>query len=319
VSVHSASGHSCKDNQVTEATPDPERLASLLDGRLNEAQRAELLALLASSDEVLEAYMDAVAVTLELEETSAQPDVIPLRRNPRTRGWRWPDGRWLALAALVVGLALIPVLMNRRGAPDLRDPGQFVALLETERAGLPPGWNDRPWSTTRGAADPLTPRARAVRVGARLTDLELAVNAGDSAATALLAAEIAALLEDVPASGPLAALYRDVGRRAGQSPDQLNSLLEQGRDWVAQLLGEDYVSLGAWAEAARVAAARRDTEFFRSRTTAAALDRATSISTSGPAVVTSTGRIQAAIKAEGALDWGALEAELTKFLRVLAN
>jgi hypothetical protein len=317
VSIHSACGYSWKDNRVTQSIPDPERLAALLDGRLSEAQRAELLDLLASSDDAFEAYLDAVAITEELEEAADEPGVIPLKQ--RARGRRWPDGRWLALAAMLVGIASIPLLWRGRGASDLRDPGQFVTLLEAERAGLPAGWNSRPWSTTRGAADPLTAQARAVRVGARLTDLELAVRARDAASTALLAAEIAALLEPVPASGPLAALYRDVGRRAGESPEQMEPLLAHGRGSTAHILGEDFVALGAWAEAALIASAHRDAGFFRSRTTKAVLNQTIEHASLDANVRGSVDRIQSTINAKGAPDWGALEAELTQLLRTLAK
>lgn len=304
---------------MTKSIPDPERLASLLDGRLDEAQRAELLELLASSEDAFEAYLDAVAITQELEDAPDEPGVIPLQQPPPARGWRWPDGRWLALAAAVVGIVLIPLLWRGPGAPDLRDPGQFVTLLEAERAGLPVGWNGRPWSTTRGAGDPLSPQARAVRVGARLTDLELAVRAGESATTALLAAEIAALLQAVPASGPLAAVYREIERRAGEPPERLEPLLEQGRDSIAQILGEGFVALGAWAEAARVAAARRDAGFFRSRTTSAVLDRTRKHPSLDEQARGSVEQIRSAIRAEGAPDWGALEREITQMLRALAR
>lgn len=320
MSIHSACWYSWKDNQVTQSIPDPERLAALLDGRLSEAQRAELLELLASSDDAFEAYVDAIAVAQELEETSdAQEDVLPLHQAPRTRGRHWPDGRWLALAAMLVGITLIPLLWSKQRTPDLSDPGQFVTLLEAERAGLPPGWNSRPWSTTRGAGDPLTPQTRAVRVGARLTDLELAVRARDAASTALLAAEIATLLQDVPASGPLAAVYREIERRAGEPSERLEPLLQQGRDSVAQILGEDFVALGAWAEAARVAVARRDEAFFRSRTTAAVVSYIMEHASLDANVRGSVDRIQTTVDAKGAPDWGALERELTQMLRVLGR
>jgi hypothetical protein len=220
---------------------------------------------------------------------------------------------------MLVGITLIPLLWSRQRTPDLSDPGQFVTLLEAERAGLPPGWNSHPWSTTRGAGDPLTPQARAVRVGARLTDLELAVRARDAASTALLAAEIATLLQDVPASGPLAAVYREIERRAGEPSERLEPLLQQGRDSVAQILGEDFVGLGAWAEAARVAVARRDEAFFRSRTTAAVVSYIMEHASLDANVRGSVDRIQTTVDAKGAPDWGALERELTQMLRVLGR
>jgi hypothetical protein len=156
-------------------------------------------------------------------------------------------------------------------------------------------------------------------VGARLTDLELAVRARDAATTALLAADIAALLQDVPASGPLAAVYREIARRAGEPADRLEPLVAQGRDSIAQILGENFVALGAWVEAARVAAARRDAGFFRSRVTSAVLDRTTKHPSLDEQARGSLQQIRSAIRAEGAPDWSALERELLGVLQALAR
>jgi hypothetical protein len=145
------------------------------------------------------------------------------------------------------------------------------------------------------------------------------VRARDSASTSQLAAEIAALLEDVPASGPLAALYRNIGERAGESPEQLADTLERGRTAAAQLLGEEYVAIGAWTEAARVAAARRDADFFQSRRSQDVLRRIAALPPLSVPGRAAAERIHAAVLREGPQDWGALTRDVASLLAVLGS
>lgn len=303
---------------MKEFPVDPERLAALLDGRLDERQRAEVLERLASSDEAFEAYADAVAATRELEASDEAEGVTPLAPRRGRRWWRRPGGHWLAIAATVAGVTVSTVLWTRLRAPDLDDPGRFAMLLEAEGAGLPAAWDARPWSVTRGPGDPLTPEARAVRLGVRLTDLEVAVRGGDPRVPEL-AAEIGALLEDVPAAGPVAAVYREVGRRSGESPERLEPLLEQGRVAVARAAGEDYVRLGAWAEAARIAAARRDEEFFRSRETRAVLDWAVDLPGLPEPARAALERIREAIGGGDGSPQTSMEDEVRQLIQFLGN
>ncbi len=156
---------------------DAERLAALLDGRLDERRRAEAVARLASSDDEFEAFVDALAVTRELEAEDAAEGVTPLRPRVRQRWWRRPGGQWAAIAAVLAGLALLPAVWSRGRDPGVDDPQSYAALLESKGAGLPAGWDPTPWRTTRGAGDPLTPQARAVRLGVHMTDLEAAIAA----------------------------------------------------------------------------------------------------------------------------------------------
>jgi hypothetical protein len=107
-----------------------ERLAALLDGRLDAHRRDELLTELAASEDDFDAYADAVAITAELEgaaaeappvravsdasPTQAVPDAPPIHADPgvtpidaaprrggaasRRAGWRsrrcWRAWRW---------------------------------------------------------------------------------------------------------------------------------------------------------------------------------------------------------------------------------
>ncbi len=256
-----------------KSTTEAERIAALLDGRLDERERADLLAHLATSDDAYEAFVDAAAVTREFKGgESGTYDIIAVPAAKRAPG-RWTSRTgWFALAAVLAGVAVLPFLRTSFREPQYDDPGRFVSMLESDDAGLPPGWNGRPWTTTRGASDPLTPRARAVRLGARLVDLELGVRTQDSS-VAVLAAEIAALLEDIPAAGAVAAMYRDLQKSGAERPMEVKSALEQGRVAVARLAGEEPVAWGAWLEGARIALARGDVGYIESRRSRSLLRR----------------------------------------------
>lgn len=148
----------------------------------------------------------------------------------------------------------------------------------------------------------------------RLVDVELAVR-GRHPATAALAGETAALLEGIPAASPAAAIYHEVARRAGEPPEQLEPLLEQGREMVPQLAGEEGVRLGSWTEAARIAAASRDRRFFASRATRSQLEQMARDPSLPPSARSALLRVWTEVDADGERDWEKLERELTAMLR----
>lgn len=301
---------------MTQPAIDPEVLAALLEGRLPADQRAAVLARLAAAEPALEAYIDAVAAMSELEPArmigdrgAAKSAVKPRRRLSR--------GSWLAIAAVLAGLAVAPWLTTRMGSKRT-DPGRFVALLGGPAAGLPAGWDGRPWSSVRGVDQPLTASARATRLGARLVDLEIAVQARDTTA-ANLAGDVAALLEALPAGSPVTAMYRDIGRRAGAPPQDLKPLLVQAGSAAARLAGPDLARLGAWAEAARIAAIRRDTTFFRAGETRSVLQRARGEASLPEAASAIIPRLDSTLTLERPPDWSELERDLTALLGELAR
>ena len=288
---------------MNETGIDPERLAALLDGRLSKAERAELVSRLAASEQTLEAYADAAAVAGELQ--------------PGRRRWL-PPVRWIAIAAALAGLALAPWLWTRARSGARDDPGRFVALLASRTGSLPAGLDANPWGSVRGPDQALTAGARAARLGARLVDLELAVQRRDTMAAAM-AADIIALLDWVPAAGPVSAMYRDIGARAGAPPRELEPHLARAARAAAALAGPDLVQLGAWAEAARIAAARQDTRFFHARQSRETLARADTLAGLTMPARAALGRVQPALAAGRTPDWSALGRDLTELLRALGG
>lgn len=252
---------------MTDSRIDPERLAALLDGRLGEQERRELLSRLAESDADMEACADAIAIMRDLEAAEGRAPnepatgELPLTDEPGKRSGigRLSRSGWLALAASLLVLVAAPWVWRRAEAPS-SDPGRFAALLG-ERVSLaeagPP-----PWRLTRSSNDALSPDARAFRIGVRITDLELAERTRDSSARAI-ALEIADLLDGVPGGSAVAGLYREIARSESRSGRE--AILARGRSAASSVAGLETATLGAWAEAARIALRNRDASFFGDR------------------------------------------------------
>ena len=176
---------------------DDERLAALLGGRLDGPEREELLAHLLANDDDYHVFADTAAILQQAEEEeAAQPQRSEVRvdHHPPVRttlqpsarpGWR----RWKAprviVPAVLVGLV---VLVTGRGLFTPAAPGvlSVAASLEPSRQGGPDGLQAPVFEGTRGGgADGSEDERTAVRAGATLMDLAVAVQAGDTAATRL--------------------------------------------------------------------------------------------------------------------------------------
>jgi hypothetical protein len=302
---------------VTGPTIDPERMAALLDGRVDAREREALMAELAASGEDLEVFADAVAVMGETggAVADAPPDagVIPLHPR-RAAVWRWLP----AVAAAAVLVMLAPWLADRLRSDAPVDPARLALLLERADAGLPEGWNRHPWTATRGAGDPLTGETRAVRLGAHLLTLELAARAGDPEA-GQIAAEVGALLDDVAGGGPAAAVYRQVAREVDEGRAPEPALLRDGWEAASALVDAQMLGVGAWLEAARVAAAGRDAAFFRADDSRRALDRVEARLRAEGMEPAEAQRVRRALLETDPPEWSALEFELTVALARLAG
>lgn len=235
--------------------PELETLAAFADGRLAGAERAAVVAHLADC----EACREIVVETRALAERplaageEARGEVVPFRR-PARRG----RGKTalVAAAAAVAAIAGALWFSARPGSVDGtlaavgRDP-QAVARLGGD-------WGEPLWSVTRGDGPVVSEKARAFRLGARSAGLDLALAAGDRRAARRLAAECALLVGDVPLADPVAHLYREIARRAGEPGAALGPLAADAA--TAARLAREAVEaplweLGRWAEAGRLAAA----------------------------------------------------------------
>jgi hypothetical protein len=226
---------------------DPERLAALIDGRLSDTDAAAVRAQLAlTDDETLASFADAMAVSTELNPPSASSDATPIGGHKR---WRW----FIPTVVLAAATLMAVVLVRPGRLTGSYLPAELVAAVPV--AGSAPA---AVWGATRGASPTMSPRARAVRVGARLADFEVEVRRGDT--TKAAAREILELLDQVSgASSALAGLrsYTMVSG-AALSASQRTALGRQ----AMELGGPTFAKVGTYLEAARLATAVGDVGFF---------------------------------------------------------
>lgn len=334
---------------MSDAWNEDERLAAFLDGRLDERERTEMLADLAADDDAYEAFAGLASILRQVDEEDARaaaaaaaagaggalPDAearepvpggaISLTERIRARadrpeqaraGRRVPVLRWVALAAVCAGVVLAGRAWWPR-PPAEGEPVRVAARLERVPEGLPARWPEAtPWATVRGNAGGASPEARIARAahaGALLLDLSVAVQGRDAAETRLLARQIAERFD--PRGGPGGALGGIV-EGAGSPPERLQPLVRQATDHIAQRLGRrDALRLGAWVEAALLAAATRDAAFFRDAYTGKVLDDAARITAPDPPARAAVEEVRALLVGADPPRWDAL----TSALRVVAG
>lgn len=265
---------------MKEPRSENERLSALLDGRLDERERGELLAHLSAVGEEYRVFADTVSILRELEEAEAGAEAgcassaEGIRLRPRRPGWRRPV--WWATAASVVLFAQSAVLASRVRAFPAGDLLRLAERVEPAGAGLPNGWaeRERPWGRTRGgdaSSDswcgegegerPRDERVQAARVGVLLLELAVAMRARDGADTRLLAREVRNRFGEKVADASL----REIEERAGAPPASLAPLLMEAAERLSDQLDVDYLRLGAWMGAAQLATHRQNDAFFRDR------------------------------------------------------
>lgn len=248
--------------------------------------------------------------------SAEEPGVIPLRRPERAP--RRLDPRWVAVAAVLAGVMLVPFALRTVRGGAVTAPSQAVAMLENPAAGVPKGYEDNhPWDRTRGGGGPGTEERLAVRLGAYMVDLELAVRARDAEQTRLLVGRINARAQDVNTGGLITNALQPVLRQAGGEPSAVLPELENASETATILLDPDWLALGAWAEAARFAAVRQDAEYFRNARTRRTLDRAEALVGDHEGARDAVAGIRAAFEADPP-NWTALKTAVDALLRAVA-
>jgi len=313
-----------------------EQIGALLDGRVPEPRRSELLALLAADDGDYEVFADTAAVLREAEEEGAagkesadrrevvrETEVIPLRPR-RAAGWRSPPARWMALAAAVAALALFPVLRSRMNAEGWRNPQRLAVLASPAGARLPAEWGHA-WNTTRGGGSESVPNSGvAAQVGALHLDMEVAARASDpvvAATVAQLARTAALTLEYAADTGPSWASpeYDEIARLTDWARPRVLKRLASARTEVLRYVDRDYFAVGAWTEAARLAVRRQDTAFFGTAESREAVARAVALPGLSGDTKAAAERV-GAVQVQGTIqDWKSLETYLDDLQRGLSR
>jgi hypothetical protein len=296
-------------DRIETVSIDPERIAALIDGKLSDAERAALMAELDASPEAFEVFADAVAALNDDDDESKPPavaqaaTVFPIAsRRPRSR-WYAGIGAIAAALIVIVGLPLL------RGGASATNAQSLVALLDrpNEVVSLTAA---APWTELRGGDDGVAARARAIRIGARMVDLEVLLRSGDTAAAAGFARQIGAMLTGIPAGSVAAAAYRTIA----DSPTATAEARQTAASVAEQVAGAETVRLGAWLEAARMAAAAQDSAFFVN----APADRIDSAVPGLPqGSDASFDQLRRLLRAPS-LDWASIQTKVASILREIA-
>jgi hypothetical protein len=238
------------DPGVTADDVDIERLAAMLEGTVSDEERRALMAKLGTSDSAVSAFADAALI--HAAETNNVRPISMWARNQT----------WIGLAASVALVVGIGSVLMRGESDNLTRIDQLVRMGSLTASLNPYDL----WDATRGANIPDRAIARGIRFGALLFDLHARVLNSDSTATDA-ALRLGSFLSEIPGAGSIASEFR----RLGEASVSLPALARPTAN-AEQLLGADPIRAGAWLQAARHAAQRRDADFFKAQDIRAALD-----------------------------------------------
>lgn len=206
---------------MTEQPLDAERVAALLDGRLNAEERARVLGQLAADPEWREIAIDAGIASADLQlapAAIAAPAAASPRADadPRAAGSRSTFRRtipWIALAAA----ASVAVFVFRK--PPTDEPRSVASVspasarqfaMRSEDLGTLT--RDR-WATLRSGSTTLERVALSVRLGALAVDASLDQDGKGAEATA----EMVDLMQSLPVAGAATGLLRQAVDSATQA------------------------------------------------------------------------------------------------------
>lgn len=230
--------------------PRPEMLAAFVDGRLSGKEREAMIAHLDACPDCYEVFAETVRF---LQDEEPRGEVVPIgREGGRPRFLRPLYWTAAAIAAVLLAVVIVPGLLpdGDRGAGGeelltARLAGSLenaeVAASAVMESGPPSVPGMGPWNT--GPPSPF-------RIGVRLTDLRVAIAAGDRTAAQRAAADLDTLAPDLTPSID-GWRWRSSTRRAASAIER--SVDESDRDALVA---------GARAEAGRLAAASGDASFF---------------------------------------------------------
>lgn len=294
---------------MKEPREDDERLSALLEGRVEGRQREELLAHLAGADDDYEVFANTASVlrALEEEDARARRPVAPPSMRRRT----WPAARTLvAMAGAVVLLLAVGWMFRGRSPSPSGDPVQLALDVDTTK------WS--PWEAqgnVRGGDEPSSRDARAVYAGAKLVDLAVAVRIRDTAQIGDLARTLQSRL--YRHTGPDAPLSR-MAAHPGAPTDSLNALVKEATERYDRR-SRPALELGAWIEAARLAALAQDAARFPNGASAGMLGRAERLARGDQDAEAAVRAVHEALPRNGDADWDVLARRLEAMLARLAK
>lgn len=253
------------------ACPAPEVLAAFVDGRLTGDARRRVAAHLDACADCYELFSETVRFQGEEEPRGR---VVTSDRFG-SRQWHWPA---VAAAAVLILLVLVavpvlrmdperPVVATLPGGAAALSAGELVAAIEVadEEALARALRVPEPGGAFGFAPARMDAETAAFRAGVWLVAVRAAARAGDAEAAQVALRELATALEATERADDLEKPLASAAQAARE--ERLGELEEAATRLearAAELLEPLPLSLGAWAEAGRLAAALGDEEFFRS-------------------------------------------------------
>ena len=301
---------------MKEPREDDERLSALLEGRVEAREREDLLARLAAADDDYEVFTSTASVlrALEEEDARAQRRAVP----PSMRKTGWPSARAAAtVAGAVVLLLALAWALRGRGGPAVVSPLQLALRADTAGDGVRAGWAlPTPEGAVRGLGRRGENDVQAVWAGAMLVELAVAVHGGD---TAQIREPAVRLRRRLDVGADAAAPLRRIAERPDAPADSLNALLEQATQGLGRRLGREPLELGAWVQAARIAADMRNAAFFEDGGTNGMLRRAERLARGSDAAEAAVKDVRAALPTGATPRWEVLAASLRQLLSQLSG
>lgn len=228
----------------------------MLDGRLPNAERAEVTAHIADCADCLALVADTSEALRDLEPAKEAVRRFPFERRPAFRH----VAPWAVAAALFVAVCLPAYLVFRRPPPRMVVADLVGSLPDKARL------SDRIWKWTPRSGNLETPgyEAGAFQLGARLVDFQLSVQGRRRDEAKVAALRIHRVLD------------RSLGyEEEARHFDRVNTALEGGAplseyrhlvDQVTPAFEEGFSHLfmdfGKWTAAGRLSALARDSTFF---------------------------------------------------------
>jgi hypothetical protein len=237
---------------------------------------------------------------------------VPIRRS------RWlTAGAPLAAAAALLIAVLPRVVPNPAATFAMR--ADAIAQPLTGRPqlamALRSGLDEPRWSATRGGPSTFVDTTAALRLGARATDLEVAIAVGDRERAGRLVAEMVELLDSVTLSDATRAEYRELRKRitAGDSISSIKAAAATADEHLADFLKSPWYGTGKWLAAGELAARAHSADFFKSNETARFLKAAIRSGEFAP------DEVEALRQVEGAAKRGIAENEFEKVRETFAK
>lgn len=241
---------------------DAETIAALIEGQLDEGERARAIETLATDDRAFDQLLTVARFRLGRRSaargTAPPGPVETAPRRLRTAAW------WLLPIAAALALLVLWPLVARR-ASLLPSSGELVARADGPAAGFVPFELERP--TLRGPAPVVEPTRKAAlfELGVRTVDLAwLARRASSEDAMRTWVVRIAQLLEVVglPSARFYESLVASAAPPAAFAATSRDLALAEAE--LASIVPREppLYDLGRWSEAARLAARSQSRPFF---------------------------------------------------------